>query len=83
MQHLGEHPNVVNLIGACTVEGSLNVILEFCSNGSLLMYLRSKKDNFSGVWEKEDDGEVDYSDLVNLALGAANGLAFLESKKVT
>ena len=47
------------------------------------MYLRSKKDNFSGVWEKEDDGEVDYSDLVNLALGAANGLAFLESKKVT
>ena len=46
MQHLGEHPNVVNLIGACTLDGDLNVILEFCSNGSLLMFLRAKKDNF-------------------------------------
>ena len=64
------------------MDGNLNVILEFCSNGSLLMYLRSKKDNFSEVWEKEEAGEVDYSDLINLALGAAKGLAFLESKKV-
>ena len=82
MQHLGEHPNVVNLIGACTLDGDLNVILEFCSNGSLLMYLRSKKDNFDASWQKENGSDVDYSDLVALALGAANGLAFLESKKV-
>ena len=82
MQHLGEHPNVVNLIGACTLDGDLNVILEFCSNGSLLMYLRSKKDNFDASWQKENGSDVDYSDLVTLALGAANGLAFLESKKV-
>ena len=34
MQHLGEHENVVNLIGACTLDGDLNVILEYCDYGN-------------------------------------------------
>ena len=31
MIHLGAHPNVVNLLGACTVKGNLLVILEYCA----------------------------------------------------
>ena len=30
MIHLGEHEHVVNLLGACTVEGELLVLLEYC-----------------------------------------------------
>ena len=82
MQHLGEHPNVVNLIGACTVAGDLNVILEYCTHGSLLMYLRSKKEHFISSWVGEDANDVTYSDLITIALQAANGMSFLEKKKV-
>ena len=76
MQHLGEHPNVVNLIGACTLWGDLNVILEYCPHGSLLMYLRSKKEDFVPSWIAEEDTNVSYSNLINLGLGAATGMAF-------
>ena len=31
MIHLGSHPNIVNLMGACTIKGKLQVILEYCS----------------------------------------------------
>ena len=65
-----------------SVGGNLNVLLEFFSHRSLLMYLRSKKESFNEVWEKKEQGDVDLSDLIRLAVGAANGLAFLESKKV-
>ena len=43
---------------------------------------RSRKENFQGGWNKEEDTDIDLQDLINLALGAANGLAFLEAKKV-
>ena len=33
-------------------------------------------------WRKEDLEDVDYSDLIALAIGAAKGLEFLESKRV-
>ena len=82
MQQLGDHENVVNLVGACTVGGNLNVILEYCSHGSLLMYLRSKKDDFVKSWDGEDANEVGYSALTRIALQASQGMAFLESKKV-
>ena len=82
MQHLGEHENVVNLIGACTFDGDLNVILEYCSHGSLLMYLRSKKEDFVASWQSDEPRDVTYTRLVRLAVGAGRGMQFLESKQV-
>ena len=82
MQHLGEHENVVNLIGACTFDGDLNVILEYCAQGSLLMYLRSKKDLFVNAWDGEEEHEVGFSILTRIAMQASQGMAFLEAKKV-
>ena len=37
MIHLGEHEHVVNVLGACTVKGSLLVILEYCSKVFLIL----------------------------------------------
>ena len=82
MQQLGDHENVVNLVGACTIGGDLNIILEYCSHGSLLMYLRSKKNDFVKSWDGEEESEVGYSFLTMIALQASQGMAFLESKKV-
>ena len=65
------------------IDGDLNVILEFCSNGSLLMFLRSKKDNFNPTWSSEEETDVTYSMLVIFLIQAASGMEFLESKKVS
>ena len=36
-------------------DGDLNVILEYCTNGSLLMFLRSRKDDFVRRWDGEEE----------------------------
>ncbi|CAL8256237.1 unnamed protein product [Merluccius merluccius] len=76
--HIGHHLNVVNLLGACTKPGGpLMVIVEYCKNGNLSSYLKSKRGEYSPFkrkrvedteWtpaEEEDVGEVD------LGLGTA------------
>ena len=48
--YIGNHPNLVNLLGACTGRLSdmeLFVILEFCRHGNLLQYLRRNRRTFS------------------------------------
>ncbi|XP_069754056.1 vascular endothelial growth factor receptor 3 isoform X2 [Narcine bancroftii] len=45
--HIGNHLNVVNLLGACTkANGPMMVIVEFCKYGNLSNYLRIKRDDF-------------------------------------
>ena len=48
--YIGNHPNLVNLLGACTGKlGNMElfVILEFCRHGNLLQYLRKNRRSFS------------------------------------
>ncbi|XP_038159897.1 vascular endothelial growth factor receptor kdr-like isoform X1 [Cyprinodon tularosa] len=55
--HIGNHLNVVNLLGACTKPGGpLMMIVEFCKYGNLSNYLRSKRDDF--LVYKSQDGKV-------------------------
>ncbi|XP_062332507.1 vascular endothelial growth factor receptor 3 isoform X1 [Osmerus eperlanus] len=45
--HIGNHLNVVNLLGACTkANGPLMVIVEYCKYGNLSNYLRAKREFF-------------------------------------
>ncbi|XP_030010097.1 platelet-derived growth factor receptor beta-like isoform X2 [Sphaeramia orbicularis] len=44
--HLGPHPNIVNLLGACTRGGPLYLITEFCRHGDLVNYLQRNKHTF-------------------------------------
>ncbi|XP_069747616.1 vascular endothelial growth factor receptor 1 isoform X2 [Narcine bancroftii] len=45
--HIGNHLNVVNLLGACTTHGGpLMVIVEYCKYGNLSNYLQMKRNNF-------------------------------------
>lgn len=49
MVHLGQHLNVVNLLGACTKnveKRELLVIVEYCRFGNLHNYLLRHRDNF-------------------------------------
>ncbi|XP_037382972.1 receptor-type tyrosine-protein kinase FLT3 [Talpa occidentalis] len=50
MTHLGNHENIVNLLGACTLSGPVYLIFEYCCYGDLLNYLRSKREKFHRTW---------------------------------
>lgn len=83
--HLGEHKNIVNLLGACTTRGNLFVILECCPHGNLLNFLREKREVFRPYWLKIDnniDKEFTYVDLISIGYQVSQGMDFLQSKKV-
>lgn len=86
MIHIGEHKNIVNLLGACTTGRKLYVILEFCPYGNLLTFLRSKRDMYNSTWVKElYDPEKEFTlfDIVGAAYQVAKGMEFLASRKVS
>lgn len=49
LAYLGPHLNIVNLLGACTRQGPLYLITEFCQHGDLLSYLHRNKAAFGQV----------------------------------
>ncbi|XP_047433673.1 KIT proto-oncogene, receptor tyrosine kinase b [Mugil cephalus] len=46
LSYLGNHVNIVNLLGACTIGGPILVITEYCCYGDLLNFLRRKRESF-------------------------------------
>uniref|UniRef100_M4A5T9 receptor protein-tyrosine kinase n=1 Tax=Xiphophorus maculatus TaxID=8083 RepID=M4A5T9_XIPMA len=47
LNHIGNHLNVVNLLGACTKPGGpLMVIVEYCRFGNLSAFLKNKRDMY-------------------------------------
>ncbi|XP_014853268.1 PREDICTED: mast/stem cell growth factor receptor Kit isoform X1 [Poecilia mexicana] len=54
LSYLGNHINIVNLLGACTVGGPTLVITEYCCFGDLLNFLRRKRESFSTSELKEN-----------------------------
>lgn len=46
MSHLGPHLNIVNLLGACTKQGPLYLVTEYCRYGDLVDYLHRNKHSF-------------------------------------
>ncbi|CAB4006801.1 vascular endothelial growth factor receptor 2-like [Paramuricea clavata] len=83
--HVGEHKNIVNLLGACTKgrESELWVIIEFCSNGNLLQFLRNRRDIYETEWKgvsKDPNVQLTMTDLVIAAYQVARGMEFLASR---
>lgn len=82
--HVGEHKNIVNLLGACTKGDRLLIIMEFAPHGNLSKFLRKKRDIYEPTWEtttNNPDVELTISNLVVYAYQIARGMEFLASKK--
>lgn len=79
--HLGEHRNIVNLLGACTRDENLLVILEYCSNGAVLNYLRLNRYDFEPSWHKQNNEIFNLYQITWIAVQIADGMNFLEEKK--
>ncbi|XP_075399273.1 macrophage colony-stimulating factor 1 receptor [Tenrec ecaudatus] len=66
MSHLGQHENIVNLLGACTHGGPVLVITEYCCYGDLLNFLRQKAEAMLGPSPSlapDPDGTTGYKNI--------------------
>ena len=85
MIHVGQHKNIINLLGACTRGKRLMLIIEFAPHGSLAKFLRKKREIYEPTWAKETtspETEFTMADLAMEAYQVARGLEFLASRKV-
>uniref|UniRef100_A0A8C6KH79 receptor protein-tyrosine kinase n=1 Tax=Nothobranchius furzeri TaxID=105023 RepID=A0A8C6KH79_NOTFU len=84
MKTIGKHKNIINLLGACTQDGPLYVIVEYASQGNLREYLRARRLAGSECWsglQQAALGSVEIRALVSAAYQVARGMAYLASKK--
>uniref|UniRef100_A0A668AIG1 Fibroblast growth factor receptor n=1 Tax=Myripristis murdjan TaxID=586833 RepID=A0A668AIG1_9TELE len=84
MKIIGKHKNIINLLGACTQDGPLYVIVEYASKGNLREYLRVRRPPGMEYCYNPDQVPVEnmsIKDLVSCAYQVARGMEYLASKK--
>uniref|UniRef100_A0A8C7I7X4 Fibroblast growth factor receptor n=1 Tax=Oncorhynchus kisutch TaxID=8019 RepID=A0A8C7I7X4_ONCKI len=84
MKMIGKHKNIINLLGACTQDGPLYVVVEYASQGNLREYLRCRRpvdlEYWSGPTQAPLDS-VEVRELVSAAYQVARGMAYLALQK--
>ncbi|XP_054456547.1 fibroblast growth factor receptor 2 isoform X3 [Anoplopoma fimbria] len=84
MKMIGKHKNIINLLGACTQEGPLYVIVEYASKGNLREYLRARRPpgmEYSYDIARVSDEQLTFKDLVSCTYQVARGMEYLASQK--
>ncbi|XP_067838877.1 fibroblast growth factor receptor 3-like isoform X2 [Heptranchias perlo] len=84
MKMIGKHKNIINLLGACTQDGPLYVIVEYASKGNLREYLKARRPpgmDYSFDTCKVPDEQLTFKDLVSCAYQVARGMEYLASQK--
>ncbi|CAJ0941648.1 unnamed protein product [Ranitomeya imitator] len=84
MKMIGRHKNIINLLGACTQDGPLYVLVEYASKGNLREYLRARRPpgmDYSFDTCKIPAEQLTLKDLVSCAYQVARGLEYLASQK--
>uniref|UniRef100_A0A672MDG4 Fibroblast growth factor receptor n=1 Tax=Sinocyclocheilus grahami TaxID=75366 RepID=A0A672MDG4_SINGR len=84
MKMIGKHKNIINLLGACTQNGPLYVLVEYASKGNLREYLRARRPpgmDYSFDTCKIPNETLTFKDLVSCAYQVARGMEYLASKK--
>ncbi|XP_069126911.1 proto-oncogene tyrosine-protein kinase receptor Ret-like isoform X1 [Argopecten irradians] len=83
LKKVGHHPNVVCLVGACHIQGTMYVAMEYAKNGDLRSYLRKiRKGKFHIYDNTRSITPVQNSVLLKFALDVASGLNHLVEKQI-
>jgi len=85
MKMIGKHVNIINLLGCCTQDGPLYVLVEFALHGNLRDFLRQHRPS-SGYEPAVGSNLKDtltQKDLVSFAYQVARGMEYLASRKVS
>ncbi|XP_069468060.1 fibroblast growth factor receptor 2 isoform X7 [Ambystoma mexicanum] len=84
MKMIGKHKNIINLLGACTQDGPLYVIVEYASKGNLREYLRTRRPpgmEYSFNINRIPEEQMTFKDLVSCTYQLARGMEYLASQK--
>ncbi|XP_020365518.1 fibroblast growth factor receptor 2 isoform X4 [Rhincodon typus] len=84
MKMIGKHKNIINLLGACTQDGPLYVIVEFTAKGNLREYLRARRPpgmEYTFDVNRVSDEQLTFKDLVSCTYQVARGMEYLASQK--
>ncbi|XP_072933548.1 fibroblast growth factor receptor homolog 1-like isoform X2 [Epargyreus clarus] len=84
MKMIGKHVNIINLLGCCTQDGPLYVIVEYAPNGNLREYLRNHRPGNRYESPNEDLKEkktLTQKDLVSFSYQVARGMEYLASRR--
>ncbi|XP_056364726.1 fibroblast growth factor receptor 1 isoform X3 [Oenanthe melanoleuca] len=84
MKMIGKHKNIINLLGACTQDGPLYVIVEYASKGNLREYLQARRPpgmEYCYNPARAPEEQLSFKDLVSCAYQVARGMEYLASKK--
>nr|XP_012618444.1 fibroblast growth factor receptor 1 isoform X7 [Microcebus murinus] len=84
MKMIGKHKNIINLLGACTQDGPLYVIVEYASKGNLREYLQARRPpglEYCYNPSHSPEEQLSSKDLVSCAYQVARGMEYLASKK--
>ncbi|XP_033113419.1 fibroblast growth factor receptor-like [Anneissia japonica] len=82
MKSIGSHPYIINLIGCCTQNGPLLIIVEYAKNGNLRDFLRQKC-QLEEMHSDEVEGKLlmNVTSLLTIANQVSQGMQYLASKK--
>ncbi|CAH3147322.1 unnamed protein product [Porites evermanni] len=84
MKSLKPHPHVLKLIGCCSLNDPLLIVLEYLPYGDLLGYLRKSRghsDSYN-TGEKKPASKLTAKDLLSFAWIIADGMHYLAKMKV-
>ncbi|XP_042313202.1 fibroblast growth factor receptor 2 isoform X6 [Sceloporus undulatus] len=84
MKMIGKHKNIINLLGACTQDGPLYVLVEYASKGNLREYLRARRPpgmEYSFDINRVPEEQMTFKDLVSCTYQLARGMEYLASQK--
>lgn len=73
MKMIGQHINIINLVGCCSQEGPLYVVVEYASHGNLKNFLYNHKNT----------DFLDQDRLLSFAYQVARGMEYLASRRVS
>ncbi|XP_068186814.1 fibroblast growth factor receptor 4 [Antennarius striatus] len=84
MKVMDKHKNIINLLGVCTQDGPLYVLVEYASKGSLREYLRARRPpgmDYTFDMTKVPEEQITFKDLLSCAYQVARGMEYLASKR--
>ncbi|XP_068745558.1 fibroblast growth factor receptor 2-like [Montipora capricornis] len=82
MKEIGKHKNIINLIGACTQNGPLFVVVEFAPYGNLRQFLRDRRPSeYQQSRSSSSVPSLTIRDFVSFAFQIARGMEYLGTRK--